>query len=237
MTALSIVQSAAARLGLSIPSVLFSATDAQTIQLRTLLNEEGVGQMEYGGALWTRLTKEQSFTTIASVSQDSSAMPSDFARFCDGTIWDRSNARPVAGPMSPETWQAWMARPVLASVVYGFRLRGGTFMMAPAPAAGLTIYFEYISNKWVYASGDSAPTKTAFSADTDTSVFNEETMTAGLRWRFLQAKQLPHDGAYEEWKGLLQRDIARDGGMPTLSIALPRMLPLGGPFVPEGSWT
>jgi hypothetical protein len=232
MTALSIIQTAAAWLSLPVPAAAFAATDQQTIQLRSLLNEEGLEVATWPDHAWTKLTKEQTFTTVATAVQ-SNAVASDFGRFCDGSMWDRTTDRPVWGPMSPQQWQQQMAGPTFTTMYLGFRIRGNDFLITPTPAAGDTIAYEYVSNLYVYASGDSTPTKSAFSMDTDTCIFDETLMARGLRWRFLRAKGLDYSQEYQTWIELLQRFVARDGGMPKLSAAHNYPLTRLSPFVPD----
>jgi len=235
MTALSIVQTAAAWLALPIPTALFSATDAQTIQLRNLLNENGTELVTWPDHAWVKLTKEKTFTTVATDIQ-TSALASDYGRFCDDSMWDRTQDRPVWGPMSPQQWQQEKAGPTFTTMYYGFRLRGNDFLMTPTPTAGDTIAYEYVSNLYVYASGDTVPTKSAFSADTDTCIFDETMMARGLRWSFLRAKGFDYSQEYQTWVEMVQRLAARDGGMPKLSASRNYPWTRRSPFIPDGNY-
>lgn len=232
MTALTIIQNACAWLAIPQPTSVFSSTDPQVIQLRTLLNLEVVEQWSIGDAWWRKLLRQYTFTTVAADTQVA-ATPSDLGYIIANTMWDRTLARPVVGPLSPEVWQAWKARPVLTSVLYGFRLRGNDFLTAPNPPAGDTVAYEYISNLPVYATGDTVPTQEQFEADADTSIFDEAMMSMGCRWRFLRAKGLDYAQEYKDWSDMRQRFVARDKAMPTLSAAGPMWPSLAGPFVPN----
>jgi len=235
MTALSIVQTAAAWLALPVPSAVFSATDQQTIQLRNLLNEEGAELCSWPDHAWTKLIKEKTFSTTAASIQ-TGAVATDFARFCDGSAWDRTTDRPLWGPMSPQQWQQEKAGPTFTSMYYGFRIRGNDFLMTPTPTAGDTVAYEYVSNLYVYASGDSTPTKSSFTADTDTSVFDETLVARGVRWRFLKAKGLSAEAEYQIWLEMVQRLAARDGGMPKLSASRNYPWTRLSPFVPDSNF-
>ncbi len=205
---------------------MFSATDPQTIQLRSLLNEELTELRTWPDLWWRKLLRQHTFTTLAAQVQDPTALPDDLGYIIANTMWDRTLMR-------PEAWQAWEARPILTSVVYGFRLRGNDFLTAPTPPASDTVAYEYISDLAVYASGDTVPTQQYFTADSDTSIFDETLMERGLRWRFLSAKGLPYAQDYDVWINMLQRLGARDKGMPTLSTAGPMWPTIGGPYVPQ----
>ncbi len=232
MTALSMVQTACAWLALPVPTALFSSTEAQTIQMRSLLNEELTELRTWPDTWWRKLLRQHTFTTTATEVQPAGALPDDLGYVIANTMWDRTMSRPVVGPISPETWQAWKARPILTSVLYGFMLQGNDFYTAPTPPAGDTVAYNYISNLAVYASGDTVPTKEYFTADTDTAIFDETLMSRGLRWRFLKAKGLPAEADFDVWINMLQRLGARDKGMPTLSTAGPLWPSLAGPYIP-----
>lgn len=153
MTALSIAQAASTRLGLTAPSIVFSSTDEQIIQIRNLMNEEGVELA--ARASWTKLTKEKTFTTVAAAAQTSS-IPSDFGWIINDTMWNRSTDRQVFGPMSAAEWQMNQANGAAAVPDAFFRFRGtGTdsLLIYPTPTAGQTVAYEYVSNQWCESSG------------------------------------------------------------------------------------
>jgi hypothetical protein len=233
LTALSIVQQVCAWQALPIPQALFSATDAQTVELRGLLNEE-IGELKkWPDCYWRKLIRQQTFISEASDVQTLDPLPDDLEYIIPNTMWDRTMTRPCLGPIDPATWQAWKARPILTSVLWGWRLRGNEFLTAPNPPAGDTVAYEYISNLAVYADGDVTPTKAYFTADTDTSIFDEIMVARGVRWRFLSQKKLDYAQEYAVWVGLVQREASRNKGMPILSAAGPSFPGLAGPYVPS----
>lgn len=234
MTALSIVQQAASWLAIPQPSALFSATDAQTIQLRNLLNEELYEVTTWPDHDWTKISTETSFTTVATAIQ-TNAIPSDFGRYIDETMWNRTTVRPVYGPLSAQQWQREKAGPTFTSVYLGMRFRGNNLLLTPDPTAGQSVYYEYISTKAVLASGDTSPTKTTFTADADTciSTWPDVLMSRGVRWRFLRAKGLDYQQEYQTWIELLQRVASNDGGKPRLNAGNNYPVPRMAPFVPE----
>lgn len=232
MTVLTMIQQAAAWLALPVPTAVFAATDQQTIQLRNLLNEEQYELITWPDHSWTKTIIEKTFTTVAASIQ-TGAVAADFQRFMDGSAWDRTTDRPVFGPISSQQWQQEKAGPTFTSIYYAFRIRGNDFLMTPTPTAGDTIAYEYVSTFGVYALGDTTPTKAAFTADNDTSIFPETLIERGVRWRFLRAKGLSYEQEYQSWIELLQRIAARDGGMPRLSASLNYPWTRISPFVPD----
>lgn len=236
MSALTIVQAVAGRLALPVPGALFSATDAQAVQLRSLLNDALVEHVTWPDHAWTKLTKEVTFTTIASNTQSAGAVPSDLDRFCDDSIWDRTTNRPLTGPITPQQWQQEMAGPTFTSMYLAFRVRGASLLITPVPAAGHTVAYEYVSNLAVYGGGGATLNQSAFTADADTSIFDETLMARALRWCFLRAKGLDYSQEYAQWVEMLQRFAARDGGMPKLSASSNGQRPRLAPYVPDGNW-
>ena len=233
MTALSIVAEAAAWLALPVPTALFSATDQQTIQLRSLLNEELLELRQWPDCWWRKLIRQHTFTSTNTDVQPANAVPDDLNFILPSTMWDRTITRPCWGPIMPQDWQAWLARPILTSVIWGWRLRGNDFLTAPNPPAGDTVAYEYISTLAVYSSGATTPDQEAFTADDDTSVFNDTLMSRGLRWRFLRSKGLDYAQEYKEWISLLQILSARDKGMGVMNAAGSHWPGVAGPYVPS----
>lgn len=233
-TALVMVQNACAWLGLTpVPTAVFASLDPQVIQMRALLNEEQTELRKWGDTYWRKLIRQHTFTTTATDVQPANALPDDLDYIIPDSSWDRTASRPVVGPITPQTWQAWKARPVLTSVIYGFRLRGNDYLTAPNPPAGDTVAYEYISTLGVYSEGETTPDQEYFEADTDTSVFNSTLIERGLRWRFLRAKGLSYATEYEEWIKLLQREAARSKSAQTLNTAGNWSDMLPGPYVPS----
>ncbi len=237
MTCLSIIQMAASWvIPGSVPTSVFPSTDPQIVQLRTLLNEELTELRKWPDAYWRKLIRQKTFVSVAAEVQTDTPIATDYDYMIPNTMWDRTLSRPCWGPISPQDWQAWEARPILTSILWGFRLRGNDFLTAPIPPAGDTVAYEYISKWAVYATGDVTPTKEYFTDDTDTTIFDETMMARGLRWRFVAAKGLDYREYYREWSGLVQREVSRSKGMGVLNTAYPTTWPLAGPYLPSFSW-
>lgn len=233
MTALSIVQQVCAWQSLPIPQALFASSDAQTVELRGLLNEELGELKKWPDCYWRKLIRQHTFVSEDSDVQTLSPLPDDLEYIIPNTMWDRTMTRPCLGPIDPATWQAWKARPILTSVLWGWRLRGNEFLTAPNPPAGDTVAYEYISNLAVYSNGAETPDQAYFEADNDTSIFDELMVARGVRWRFLSQKKLSYAQEYAVWVGLVQREASRNKGMPILNASGPTWPALAGPYVPS----
>ena len=232
MTALSIVQNVCGRLGLQVPAVVFASTDQQVIQLRSLMNQEGADLADKLN--WQDLQTEWNFDTVATAVQ-TSAIASDFDRIINGTMWDRTSDRPVYGPLNALEWQREKAGPTFTSVYYAFRIRGNDMLITPTPTAGLSIYYEYVTNQWA-TDTTGATGKTAMTADDDVAKLSEEIITLGVIWRFKQAKGLMYDQEKMTYDDEIAQTMARDGGSPILNLSYTMPYRRYQPNVPEGNW-
>lgn len=235
MTALTILQNASSRLSLSAPTAVFSSTDAQIVQLRNLMNMEGKTLARR--AAWTKITKEKTFTTTAAAAQTSS-VPSDFGFYINGSMFNRTQARQIMGPLSAEQWQANQALVTAAGIEQYFRFRGaGTdaILLGPGtPTASETVAYEYCSNEWCESSGGTD--QAAFAADTDVGLLDEELITLGVIWRFKAAKGFDYGEDFRTYEMEVAKAIARDGGKPRVDIAGGMSAPMYQGNIPEGSW-
>lgn len=232
-TALQIVQLVCSWQALPIPTELYSSMDPQTIEFRDLLNEE-IGELKkWPDTYWRKLMRQHTFITEDSDEQTLSPLPDDLDYIIPNTMWDRTMTRPCLGPIDPQTWQAWKARPILTSVLWGWRLRGNDFLTAPNPPAGDTVAYEYISNLAVYSNGATTPDKEYCTSDGDTPIFDGLMVARGVRWRFLAQKKLDYTSEYAVWVSLVQREVSRNKGMPILNASGPTWPGLAGPYVPS----
>lgn len=233
MTLLSLVNNAQDALSLPRSSAVAGALDQNTRTMLSLANREGK-QLARRYA-WQAITKEKTFTSIAAETQ-TNAIPSDFDRLVNESMYNRSQKRWVLASLSSTEWQTQKA--ITATVITdSFRIRGDALLLLPTPPAGDTYAYEYVSKNWCESSG--ATEQAAWAADTDTGILDEELMTLGLIWRFKKAKELDYAEDFATYEKEVNQAIMRDGGRRTLSFAnrgdlyehAPR------PSVPEGSWS
>lgn len=234
MSLLSIVQTAAPRLGLPLPGAAASSSDQNIQQIVAFVNEEG--QELAARHPWQAIRKEATFTTLAVEVQGTmtSIAGTDFAYILNETIWNRSQRRPVFGPKSPAEWQQ-----LKAQLVQGpwsqYVIRGNNLLFTPAPPAGQSCYFEFVSLNWATDS-TGVSGKTAMMLDSDIGVLDERLLTLGCIWRFRQAKGLEFAAAAEKYEAAVIDAMARDGGKARLNLNGNRTDYFPGVFVSAGSW-
>ena len=156
----------------------------------------------------------------------------------EGTFWNRTQDRKVVGPLTPQKWQ--MLQTGLYSLVWdAFRIRGTQILMSPAPTAGDTLAYEYVSKYWCTNAAGTTE-RAAWASDDDAGLLDEELMTMGIVWRFRKAKGLDYSEEFRSYEMLVEKKLANDGAMGILDLNGDRMDGGGGvydPFIPEGTWS
>jgi hypothetical protein len=221
MTLLTICQDAANEIGVPSPSTVVGSTDTTNIQLLAAANREGKNLV--AGYDWQTLIKEEAHTTLAAESQgDMSTIASDFLRFSNDTMWNRTTDRKYYGPLNNSQWQRLKAS-VSSGITNYFRIRGNALLFHPTPPAGQSVYFEYVGKNWAITSGSTA-NATSYAADSNTTVLDEDLITLGVIWRFLKQKGLPYNNQFEEYKLKLSEKQSKDGAKQIIRMAGPNRL-------------
>jgi hypothetical protein len=234
-TMLEVVQDLCGRQNLPVPATVYGTTDPQIRQVMKLLEEEGNDLASRGS--WQFLTFEASHTSLALEDQGAIATiaSNGFRYIKNDTIWDRSTRLPVCGPLDAKSWQA-MKAVVVTGPRYRFRIRGGKLLVNPAPVAGESWYFEYISKNWILGA-DGTTYKRRFTLDTDTLLLPDDLALQGLRWRWLREKGMDYAELFRTYEMQVKDALGRDGGKPMLFMdACGYRGPQPGIFIPEGSW-
>lgn len=229
MTVLSVIRDAAARIRIPQPSSIVGTTDRQELALLGAFIEEGKDLLTEDPG-WSFLNKEFTFDTVAGV--ENYALPGDYERMINNTIWDRNQFWQVRGNLTPQQWQ------VIRSGLYqtarlsaNFRIKqaasgiGQEFFLDPIPGSVRTLVFEYYSNAWTnngVATFENPP------ADTTEVAFDEELLTRGVVWRYKQGADLPFAADLIKYNDFKDKLIAQDKPSPTLTVnEMPWRLPIG----------
>jgi len=233
-TLLQIVTAFTERRALGVPTTVFGSADKQVRQIRSLL-EEGCIALA-GRGQWEGLTKEASWATTAVEDQGAvtTLAPDGYRYMLPETLWDRTEKIPLVGRLTPQDWQALKAV-VVTGPRYNFRLRGGRFLVNPAPPAAHTWVFEYISENW--AETAAAVGINYFTADTNVIRLPDFIVNSDLNWRWKKEKGLTYAQDFEDHEALVIEALARDGGSkPTLYMHDSGNELRPGIVVPVGSW-
>ena len=233
MTLKTIVNEAQDTLALPRSNVVVSSTDQNVRLLLAVAQQEGRQLMRRYN--WQALTTEKTFTSVAQAEQ-TSAIPTDFDRIVNGSMFNRSQTRRVAGPLSANEWQAQQA--ITASVLTdAFRIQGNNILIVPVPEAGDTYAYEYVSKNFCTNAAGSTG-QAAWAADDDLGVLDEPLMLLGVIWRFRKARGFDYAEEFSTYEREATQLAMRDGGKRTVNYGgdaslLDQTL---GPLVIEGSW-
>lgn len=232
MTLLTMIQAASDSVGVSRPSVVIASTDGNVRTMLSLAQTEGRELAER--YQWPQLQKEATHTSLAAEDQGVVAtIAPGFNYIVNGTFWDRTLMQPITGPLTPMEWQALKAR--TATGPYSqYRLMNTHLYAYPVPTAGHTWVFEYQSTHWCQSSGGVG--QSAWAADTDTGVLDENLMMLGVVWRFKKKNGLDYSEDYRVYEQKLANATSRVGGKKILNMAGSGSNPFGV-YVPEGSWS
>lgn len=206
----------------------------------------GVGQTPYAEILTidsgTQVTLNAPVSTsTASVSMTFAKqdydLPDGYDRMISDTNWDRTDHWRNLGTKSSQDWQFLQGGIISIGPRERYRIYNGKFRIFQALTTVYNFAFEYVSNYWVCATGSSTGTKSAYTLDTDTSVFPDDLMLAGLKFYFLKAKKLDYGIELGEFTRALSYNKAQDVPVPSMSLAPVGMNQLVGPWsVQDGNW-
>ena len=206
----------------------------------------GTGQTPYAEILTidssTQVTLNAPVTTsTASISMTFAKqdydLPAGYDRMISDTNWDRTDHWRNIGTKSSQDWQFLQGGIISIGPRERYRIYNGKFRIFQALTTVYNFSFEYVSNYWVCAAGSSEGTKKEFTADSDTCVFPDDLMMAGLKFYFLKAKKLDYGIELGEFTRSLSYNKAQDVPVPSMSLAPVGMNQLVGPWsVQDGNW-
>lgn len=220
MTVLSVIQQAAPRIGIAVPSIVFSDTSRTGIELQEAVNEAARGMVDDYD--W------QALKTIGTATGDGSA--TDFGLGADyGRMLKLSRLWPSEEPTTPIVFftdaDKWLEQEVslVSEVTRRAIILGNRLHIKPAMSNGATTQYMYISNRIVTADGFTSPTKTAFTADSDTFALDERLLKLSLIWRWKAARGRPYAQDKVDYDNAIDAKAGTDKGSRVLHIGRRRI--------------
>tara|TARA_R110000868_G_scaffold176513_3_gene414235 strand:- start:7255 stop:8145 length:891 start_codon:yes stop_codon:yes gene_type:complete len=190
----------------------------------------------------TQVTLTQPVTTSGTAvsltfAKQDYAMPAGYDRMISDTNWDRANHWRNLGSKTSQEWQWLQGGVISVGPRERYRIYNNKMRIFSALTSVYTFAFEYVGNYWVVPTGGDAGTKSAFSLDTDTCVFPDDLMLAGLKFYFLKAKKLDCGVELGEFMRSLSYCKAQDVPTPSQSLTPQVQSELVGPWsIQDGSW-
>lgn len=204
MTLLSICQDVANEVGISKPSTITGSSDPDETKLLRLANK--TGSMIMRKYDWQDLCAEFTGTAIAGQAQ-TGLLPSGYSRIVPDTFWDRSGTKLITGPISPVQWASLQAN-TRTLIERKYIYRGGTISIYPEMAGSETLTFQYVSKNWCESSTGTA--QPAFAADADVAIIDEELLTLGITYQFLENDGLPFGVALQQYNDCFDQLIENE---------------------------
>ena len=224
--------------------VITNIPDTSGLQVGNVVT--GTGQTPYAEILTIDSSSQVTLnapvtTSTASVSMTFAKqdydLPSGYDRMISDTNWDRTDHWRNLGTKSSQDWQFLQGGIISIGPRERYRIYNNKFRIFQALTTVYNFSFEYVSNYWVCATGSDQGTKEAFTADSDTCVFPDDLMLAGLKFYFLKAKKLDYSIELGEFMRTLSYCKAQDVPVSAMSLAPVGMNQLVGPWsVQDGNW-
>jgi hypothetical protein len=206
----------------------------------------GTGQTPYAEILTIDSSTQVTLNAPVATSTSSVSMtfakqdydlPGGYDRMISDTNWDRTDHWRNLGTKSSQDWQFLQGGIISIGPRERYRIYNNKFRIFQALTTVYNFSFEYVSNWWVCATGSDQGSKAAFTADTDTCVFPDDLMLAGLKFYFLKAKKLDYSIELGEFMRSLSYCKAQDVPVSAMSLAPVGMNQLVGPWsVQDGNW-
>jgi hypothetical protein len=213
-TANDILNRVAAETGHEQVSDPWASSRQEFVQMKALLNIAGEELSQHYP--WAFLCKEHTFTTTTAVEY---TLPTDFLYIINQSGWDRSNDRPLYGPLSSQDWARMAGQDLDESTwAVGFRINEGSFKVLPDPmTSGLVIAYEYVSRNWVLDSSTGNTYTDEITQGADTPQFDRTLLSRYLKVKFLEAKGFDSSKAQADLNQSFQLITSRESGAPILN--------------------
>lgn len=209
MTVLSVVQNFTTVVGMEVPSVVFSATTREMVEVQRAVNNAARQVLEEYD--WQRLKK------IATLTGDGSTedftLPADYDRMIkDATLW--SNLFSFNNIIHILSSDEWLMLDTQNQTLVGpfWTIYGDEIHLKPARSSGELVKYFYISNYVVKSAGSSVGDKTEFTSDEDSFVLDERLLRLNLIWNWKKAKGQDYTAELTDYQEALSYAVGKDKG-------------------------
>lgn len=173
---------------------------------------------------------------LLTYAQTKYAFPPDYQRIVDRTQWDKSKHWEMLGPESPQQWQWLKSGYIATGPRIRWRILGNAFQIWPAVSTSEYLGFEYVSKYWVI-DGNTGQPKGSFTNDSDTCLFDDRLMVAGLKLKYFGIKGFETQLLQDDYDSIISALMGAEQGAPMLSMA-PRLsqVLLGPENIPDSNY-
>ena len=159
-------------------------------------------------------------------------LPADFETITDRTQWDKSKHWEMLGPEDAQQWQWLKSGYISTGPRVRWRILDGQFQIWPIMNTQEYLGWEYRSKGW--ARSDTGAVKNSFTADTDTTVYDDRLMVLATKLKYFQVKSFDTTALSQDYQRYLSVIKANDKGAPNLSFApYPSKVLIGYANIPD----
>jgi len=159
-------------------------------------------------------------------------LPPDFETITDRTQWDKSKHWEMLGPEDAQQWQWLKSGYISTGPRVRWRILDGQFQIWPVMNTNEYLGWEYRSKGWARSAAGAI--KNSFTADSDTTVFDDRIMTLYTKLKYFQVKSFDTTALLQDYQRYLTIAKANDKGAPNLSFApYPSKVLIGYANIPD----
>jgi predicted GNAT superfamily acetyltransferase len=159
-------------------------------------------------------------------------LPADFETITDRTQWDKSKHWEMLGPEDAQQWQWLKSGYISTGPRVRWRILDGQFQIWPVMNTNEYLGWEYRSKGWARSAAGAI--KNSFTADSDTTVFDDRIMTLYTKLKYFQVKSFDTTALMQDYQRYLTIAKANDKGAPNLSFApYPSKVLIGYANIPD----
>jgi hypothetical protein len=159
-------------------------------------------------------------------------LPPDYETITDNTHWDRTKRWQMLGPEDAQQWQWLKSGYISTGPRIRWRILGNQFQIWPPYNTQEYLGFEYRSKGWARSSSDQV--KNSFTADSDTTVFDNTVLVLATKLKYFQIKSFDTTALQQDYMRYLNIAKANDKGSATLSFApYPSKVLIGYANIPD----
>ena len=144
-------------------------------------------------------------------------LPDDFETITDRTQWDKSKHWEMLGPEDAQQWQWLKSGYISTGPRVRWRILDNQFQIWPVMNTNEYLGWEYRSKGWARSAANAI--KNSFTADSDTTVFDDRVMVLSTKLKYFQTKGFDTTALQQDFQRYLSVAKANDKGAPNLSFA------------------
>jgi len=180
----------------------------------------------------SQLASATSVGGTVTFSQTKYPLPPDFETITDNTHWDKTKHWQMLGPEDAQQWQWLKSGYISTGPRIRWRILGDKFQIWPPYNTQEYLGFEYRSKGWARSS--TGAVKNSFTADTDTTIFDDTVLVLSTKLKYFQIKGFDTTALQQDYFRYLNVAKANDKGSATLSFApYPSKVLIGYANIPD----